>query len=45
MAIFKKQSVDELKSLQYLNIFVAKLLAMCKKTLQLFKDAKARQFS
>ena len=42
MLVFKKSAIEELKANQYLHIFVAKLVAQCKKTLKLFKDAKAR---
>ena len=38
--VFKKNTTDELKANQYLHIFVAKLVAQCKKSLKLFKDAK-----
>lgn len=38
--IFDKNSLEVLKSSEYLSVFLVKFGLLCKKTLKLFKDAK-----
>jgi E3 ubiquitin-protein ligase CBL len=38
--IFKKNTLDELKANEYINIFLSNLIVHCKKIVKTFKDAK-----